>query len=253
MTKIILNGCGGKMGRTIEDMVSRDDSVTIVAGVDLYSDKECYYPVFKTISECNIKADVVVDFSVVVAVPALLEYCVSTGTPCVLCTTGLDETMLEMVRKASEKVAILKSANMSLGVNLLIKLLKEASGILSDAGFDVDIVEKHHRLKVDAPSGTALALADAVRGEIGQEYEYVFDRSQRRVARPVTEIGISAVRGGTIVGEHDVIFAGDDEVITFTHTAYSKAIFAKGSLQAAKYLKGKTPGWYEMSDVVLGS
>ena len=170
--------------------------------------------------------------------------------PCVVCTTGLSEEELNYVREASKKVAILRSANMSLGINMLLKLLKEATGILAPAGFDIEIVEKHHNLKLDAPSGTALALADSINEELDNQYEYVFDRSTRRQQRPKKEIGISSVRGGTIVGDHDVIFAGTDEVITFSHTAYSKAVFGKGAIQAAKFLKGKGPGHYQMSQVI---
>ena len=152
--------------------------------------------------------------------------------------------------KLSDKTAFLKSANMSLGINMLMKLLKEAAAILKPAGFDIEIVEKHHRLKLDAPSGTALALGDSVNEALGGEYEYVFDRSERRAKRPEKEIGFSAVRGGSIVGEHDVIFAGTDEVVTFSHSAYSKAIFAKGAIAAAKFLKGKPAGLYDMSHVI---
>ena len=181
---------------------------------------------------------------------ALLSYCVEKKLPCVLCTTGLSEEQLKKVKEASGQVAILKSANMSLGINLLLKLLKEASEVLVKAGFDVEIVEKHHNQKVDAPSGTALALADSINEEFDNSFEYVFDRSKERRKRSDKEIGISAVRGGTIVGDHDVIFAGEDEVITFSHTAYSKAIFAKGAIQAGKFLKGKPAGMYDMSDVI---
>ena len=170
--------------------------------------------------------------------------------PCVLCTTGLSEEQLEKVEEASKKTAVLRSANMSLGINMLMKLLKQAASTLAPAGFDVEVVEKHHKLKLDAPSGTALALGDSVKEALGGEYEYVFDRSQRREKRPQKEIGFSAVRGGTIVGEHDVIFAGTDEVVTFSHTAYSKAVFGKGAIQAAKFLKGKPAGYYQMSDVI---
>lgn len=167
-----------------------------------------------------------------------------------LCTTGLSEAQLAAVEEASKKVAILRSANMSLGVNMLLKILKEAAGILAPAGFDIEIVEKHHNLKVDAPSGTALALADSINEELGNQYEYVYDRSQVRQKRSEKEIGISSVRGGTIVGDHDVIFAGMDEVVTFSHRAYSKAVFGKGAVQAAKFLAGKPAGKYEMSDVI---
>ena len=162
----------------------------------------------------------------------------------------MSEAQLAAVEEASKKVAILRSANMSLGVNMLLKILKEAAGILAPAGFDIEIVEKHHNLKVDAPSGTALALADSINEELGNQYEYVYDRSQVRQKRSEKEIGISSVRGGTIVGDHDVIFAGMDEVVTFSHRAYSKAVFGKGAGQAAKFLAGKPAGKYEMSDVI---
>ena len=191
-----------------------------------------------------------IDFCVAQAVDGLLDYCVEKQVPCVLCTTGLSEAQLAHVEEASKKVAVLKSANMSLGVNMLLKLLKEAAKILVPAGFDIEIVEKHHNLKVDAPSGTALALADSINEEFDNEYEYVYDRSQVRQKRTDKEIGISAVRGGTIVGDHDVIFAGEDEVITFSHRAYSKALFGKGAVQAAKFLKGKPAGRYDMKDVI---
>ena len=170
--------------------------------------------------------------------------------PCVLCTTGLSGEQLAKIEEASKEVAILKSANMSLGINTLLKLLKDAAAVLAPAGFDIEIVEKHHNLKVDAPSGTALALADSINEEFENEYEYIYDRSQKREKRSKKEIGISAVRGGTIVGDHDVIFAGVDEVITFSHTAYSKAVFGKGAVQAAKFLAGKPAGYYNMSHVI---
>ena len=173
--------------------------------------------------------------------------------PCVLCTTGLSQEQLEKIERASQQIAVLRSANMSLGINLLLKLLKNAAGVLAPAGFDMEVVEKHHNQKVDAPSGTALALADSMNEELGNTYTYVYDRSGRRQKRPEKEIGISAVRGGSIVGEHDVIFAGMDEVITFSHTAYSRAIFGKGAVQAAKYLAGKPAGKYNMGDVIDAS
>ena len=191
-----------------------------------------------------------IDFSVAAAVDGLLDYCAEKKLPCVLCTTGLSEAQLEKVKVTAEKTAVLKSANMSLGINMLLKLLKEAAQILSPAGFDIEIVEKHHNQKLDAPSGTALALADSINEEMGDSFEYVYDRSQVRQKRNAKEIGISAVRGGTIVGDHDVIFAGADEVITFSHRAYSKAVFGKGAIQAAKFLAGKPAGLYDMSDVI---
>lgn len=250
MVKIIMNGCNGKMGQTITGLVAADDDIEIVAGVDAFNQTANTYPVYGNISECREEADVVVDFSSPAALEGLLSFCEKKNVPCVLCTTGLTEAQVEEVKKTSEKVAILRSANMSLGINMLMKLLKEATQVLAPAGFDIEIVEKHHNLKKDAPSGTALALADSINEELNNEYEYVFDRSERSEQRPVKEIGISAVRGGTIPGDHDVIFAGNDEVITFSHRAYSKGVFAKGAIQAAKFLKGKKAGLYDMSNVI---
>lgn len=250
MVKVIMHGCNGKMGQTIAGLVAEDAEIELVAGVDAYDEGKNPFPVFTNIEECDVPADVVVDFSAAPAVDGLLDYCVSRQLPCVLCTTGLSGEQLTKVEEASGKVAILKSANMSLGINILMKLLKEAAAVLVPAGFDVEIVEKHHKLKVDAPSGTALALGDSIREVLDGEYEYVYDRSGRRQKRPQAEIGFSAVRGGTIVGDHDVIFAGTDEVITFSHSSYSKAVFGKGAVQAAKFLKGKPVGMYQMSDVI---
>ena len=250
MTKVIMHGCNGKMGQMITGLIAADDEIEIVAGVDAFETGNNTYPVFKSIGLCDIGADVVIDFSNAQAIDGLLDYCMEKKLPCVLCTTGLSEAQLQKVEEAGEKTAVLKSANRSLGINLLLKLLKDAAGILAPAGFDIEIVEKHHNKKVDAPSGTALALADSINEELDNAYEYIYDRSGRREKRPVKEIGLSAVRGGTIVGEHDVIFAGADEVITFSHTAYSKAVFGKGAIQAAKFLAGKPAGKYDMSDVV---
>lgn len=250
MVRIIMHGCNGKMGQVISGLVEADNEAEIVAGVDVYDQVKNPYPVFKTIEECNVEADAVIDFSNAAGVDKLLDYCVSKKLPVVLCTTGLTEEQLAHVREASGKTAVLKSANMSLGINMLLKLLKEAAGILAPAGFDIEIVEKHHNQKLDAPSGTALALADSINEEFDNRYEYVYDRSQERRKRSEKEIGISAVRGGTIVGDHDVIFAGADEVITFSHRAYSKAVFGKGAVQAAKFLAGKPAGMYDMSDVI---
>lgn len=250
MTRVIMHGCNGKMGQMITQIIEQDSEIEIVAGVDVSDHIKNTYPVFPDISKCEITADVVIDFCAAPAVDGLLVFCVEKQIPCVLCTTGLSEAQLAKVEEASKKVAILKSANMSLGVNMLLKILKEAAGVLAPAGFDIEIVEKHHNLKVDAPSGTALALADTINEEFDNSYEYVYDRSQVRQRRDSKEIGISAVRGGTIVGDHDVIFAGNDEVVTFSHRAYSKAVFAKGAVQAAKFLKGKGAGRYDMKDVI---
>lgn len=252
MTKIIMNGCNGVMGQMICNLVSADEEAEIVAGVDVNEKEGNPFPVFSSIEQCDVEADAVIDFSHVSCIDALLDWCSKKKMPVVLCTTGLSEEQLAKVEAVSKETAVLKSANMSLGINMLLKLLKEAAGILTPAGFDVEVVEKHHRRKLDAPSGTALALADSVNEACNKEYEYVYDRSERRQARPAKEIGLSAVRGGTIVGEHDVIFAGEDEVITFSHTAYSRAVFGKGAIQAAKYLKGKPAGLYNMSHVIEG-
>ncbi len=250
MTDIIMHGCNGHMGQVISGIVKEDSDATIVAGIDIVDNKDNGYPVFTDIDACDVKADVIIDFAAAVAVDKLLDYAVKTSTPVVLCTTGLSEEQLKKVDEASKSVAILRSANMSLGINTLLKMVKEAADVFANAGFDIEIVEKHHNKKVDAPSGTALALADSINDEMGGKYEYVYDRQSRREARPKDEIGISAVRGGTIVGEHDVIFAGTDEVITFSHTAYSKAVFGKGAVEAAKFLKGKGAGMYDMQQVI---
>ena len=250
MIKIIMHGCNGKMGQVITKIAEADSKVEIVAGVDQFQGVQNPYPVFSSMEACDAEADVVIDFSNAAAVDGLLDYCVNRQLPVVLCTTGLSEAQLEKVEKAAEQTAVLKSANMSLGVNTLMELLQTAAKVLAPAGFDMEIVEKHHNQKLDAPSGTALALADTINNELNQEYDYKYDRSTLREKRPKKEIGISAVRGGTIVGEHEIIFAGTDEVIEFKHTAYSKAIFGKGAVSAAKFLKGKAAGLYNMKHVI---
>jgi 4-hydroxy-tetrahydrodipicolinate reductase len=250
MIKAILNGCNGRMGQVITSICKEDDGIEIVAGIDVYDGVKNDYPVFANISVCDVKADVIIDFSNVKAVSDLLIYATEKEIPVVLCTTGLSDEQLSDVKKASEKTAILKSANMSLGINMLMELLKQAASILAPAGFDMEIVEKHHNQKLDAPSGTAIALADSINDALGNEYHYTYDRSQYRAKRDPKEIGISAVRGGNIVGQHEVIFAGLDEVITFEHTAYSRSVFGKGAVEAAKFLAGKPAGFYDMGDVI---
>ena len=214
MIRAIMSGCNGKMGQVITGICKEDAEIEIVAGIDLYDGIKNDYPVFPNISVCDVAADVIIDFS------------------------------------NAKAVAVLKSANMSLGINMLMELLKQAATILAPAGFDMEIVEKHHNQKLDAPSGTALALADSMNEALGNAYTYTYDRSKERKKREKTEIGISAVRGGSIVGEHEVIFAGLDEVIEFKHTAYSRSVFAKGAVQAAKFLSGKPAGFYDMGDVI---
>ena len=250
MTRLILHGCNGKMGRIISEVCREDSDVTVVAGIDLEDLGTEEFPVFTDIFKCDIPADVMIDFSNAKAADSVLDYCLMRQMPLVFCTTGLDDGQAEKLMQASEKIAILKSANMSLGVNTLFDLLKKAVKVLAPAGYDLEIVEKHHRQKLDAPSGTALALADAMNEAMDGAYEYVYDRSKERKKRDKKEMGISAVRGGTIVGEHEVIFAGKDEVITIQHTAYSRAVFGKGAVEAAKFLKGKPAGHYDMRGLV---
>lgn len=250
MIKIIMHGCNGHMGQVISGLIKEDADVSMAAGIDMVDNRDTGYPVFTNINDCDVDADAMIDFSSFKATDTVLEYCRSRKLPLVLCTTGLTEEQLDKMRETSQEVAILKSANMSLGINTLLKLVQDAARVLATAGFDMEIVEKHHKLKCDAPSGTALALADSLNDAMDNAYHYVYDRSQVHQQRDAREIGISAVRGGTIVGEHDVIFAGPDEVITFSHTAYSKSVFGKGAVEAAKFLAGKPAGMYNMADVI---
>ncbi|MDD6034638.1 MAG: 4-hydroxy-tetrahydrodipicolinate reductase [Lachnospiraceae bacterium] len=250
MVRIIMCGCNGKMGRVISDLAAEDTQATIVAGIDFNTEQHYDYPVFASPAGCNVEADVMIDFSSPQKLAERLAMAIERKMPIVFCTTGLSEEEFAQVNEASKKIAILRSANMSLGVNTLLKLAAAAAKVFAAADFDIEIVEKHHNRKVDAPSGTALAIADAMNEVLKNEYTYKYDRSKERKARDKKEIGISAVRGGTIVGEHEVIFAGADEVIEIKHTAYSKAIFGNGALQAAKYLVGKPAGMYRMSDVI---
>ena len=246
----MMHGCNGVMGQVISKIVEETEGAVMACGVDRVDDGHNDYPVFTDINACDVEVDAIIDFSAAPAVDGLLDFAVERQIPVVLCTTGLSDEQLERVHEASKKTAVLRSANMSLGVNTLFKVLKSMTKLLADAGFDIDIVEKHHRRKLDAPSGTAIALAEAVNEPLNNEYEFVYDRSQRREQRPKKEIGISAVRGGTIVGEHEIIFAGQDEVIELKHTAYSRAIFGNGAVSAALYLAGKEAGMYDMSDVI---
>lgn len=250
MVKMIMHGCNGRMGQMITNIVADDPDIEIVAGVDINTVAKNGYPVYESLAKCDVDADVVIDFGNAKATDTLVDECIKRKLPLVLCTTGLSEEQLNKVKDASNQIPMFKSANMSLGINLLQKILRDNAAVLAEAGFDIEIVEKHHKMKLDAPSGTALALADSVNEGLKEAKEYVFDRSARRMQRPDTEIGISAIRGGTIVGEHDVIFAGNDEVVTFSHTAYSRGVFAKGAVEAAKYLAGKPNGMYDMSDVI---
>ena len=249
MVGVILHGCNGRMGQMLSELISKDEEMTVVAGIEPSGEAKNDYPVYKSFDELKETADVIIDFSTASAIDSLLDYCEKTHTPLVLCSTGLSEAQLDRVERLAKVSAVLVSANMSLGINVLLKLLKNVTKTLYENGFDIEIVEKHHNQKLDAPSGTALALADVMKDEL-DDISYNLDRSKVRKKRERNEIGISAVRGGTIVGEHEVIFAGTDEVIEIKHTAYSRAIFAKGAMSAAKFLKGKSAGKYNMSDVI---
>ena len=249
MVEVILHGCNGRMGQMLSELISKDEEMKVVAGIEPSGEAKNDYPVYKSFDELKETADVIIDFSTASAIDSLLDYCEKTHTPLVLCSTGLSEAQLDRVENLSKESAVLVSANMSLGINVLLKLLKNVTKTLYGNGFDIEIVEKHHNQKLDAPSGTALALADVMKDEL-DDISYNLDRTKVRKKREKNEIGISAVRGGTIVGEHEVIFAGTDEVIEIKHTAYSRAIFAKGAMSAAKFLKGKSAGKYNMSDVI---
>ena len=250
MVKMILSGCNGRMGKVITELVREDEEITICAGVDVFGEGTGDYPVYNSFPACNEDADVIVDFSSPKAFDSLMDYAVSRSLPVVMCTTGLSEEQISRLDTEAGKIAVLRSANMSLGVNLLLKLAREAAQVLSPAGFDIEIVEQHHNQKKDAPSGTALALADSINEGLDKAFNYVYDRHMRTEKRDPKEIGISAVRGGTIPGTHEVIFAGTDEVIELKHIAYSRSIFGKGAVSAAKFLAGKKPGFYSMADVI---
>ncbi len=250
MTRIIMHGCNGKMGQVITGIVADDPETSIVAGVDISDHIDNPYPVYTHIEDLDVEGDVIIDFSTGRAVPSLLNYAKSSKTPLVLCTTGLTDEQIATVNEFSKEIAILFSANMSLGVNLLLNLVKKAAKTLTGANFDIEIVEKHHNQKIDAPSGTALAFADSINESLNNEYTYNYDRSTSRTKRERHEIGIHAVRGGTIVGDHTVIFAGQDEVVELRHSALSKDIFAVGAVNAAKFLSQKSQGMYDMQNVI---
>lgn len=244
-----MNGCNGKMGQVISRLADEDSETEIVCGVDINTEKKNSYPVVGSIDEFDGKADVVIDFSHPSCLTSILSYCKRTKTPVILATTGYSEEQKNEFKAASEEIPVFFSANMSLGINLLISLAKQAAKLL-EGSFDIEIVERHHNKKIDAPSGTALAIADAIDETLSYPAEYVFDRHSVRRKRKNTEIGISAVRGGTIVGDHEIIFAGNDEVIELSHHAHSKEVFAVGAIKAAKYMAGKRAGMYDMNMLV---
>jgi 4-hydroxy-tetrahydrodipicolinate reductase len=249
MTKIILNGCNGKMGKTIVELSKNYEEATIVAGIDVLNREESYFPIFTHPSICDVDANVVIDFSRPAALPHVLELSRRKGLGVVVATTGLDESHLNLIQDASKEVPILLSANMSLGVNLLLDLVQKAAQILWE-DYDIEILEKHHNSKEDAPSGTALMIADAINAALDDKKEYVYERASKRKKRDRKEMGIHSLRGGTIVGEHDVIFSGFHEIIEINHKAYSRDIFASGALRAALFLKDQKPGLYNMKDLM---
>lgn len=250
MLNIALSGCNGRMGHVVTDIVSKRSDMRIAAGFDLNAAKTGDFPVFADPFEYTGVCDVIIDFSNASSTEHLISYCEKHQVPIVICTTGHSAEQLQNIRAASAKFPVFRSGNMSLGINLMIDLLKKSAGVLGE-GFDVEIIEKHHNQKLDAPSGTALMLADAVSEALPYDAAYVYDRHERREKRPAHEIGISAIRGGTIVGEHSVLFCGRDEVIEIRHTALSREVFAVGAVDAAAFMATCTqPGMYDMSDVI---
>ena len=250
MQKIIISGCSGHMGRVVESLCAADPQVQVAAGFDILGSSDRDFPVFSSPAQFSGEADAVIDFSSPAALEGLLDFARATGPPLVLATTGYTPEQVAHIGAAALEVPIFRSANMSLGINVLLELVKKAASVLGDS-YDIEIVERHHRRKVDAPSGTALMIADAAAGACGHETEYVFERHSVRHPRDKKEIGISAVRGGTIVGEHEIIFAGHDEVMEIRHTALSREIFAQGAVEAAKFMAGvKAPGLYDMSSLI---
>lgn len=249
MTRIILSGCCGKMGTAIRNLAAGRNDLEIVAGVDKYDNGACTFPVYESFDKLDVEGDVIIDFSNPSMLESMLEYCISSSTPCVIATTGYTDEQIEQIKLASNKVAVFFTFNMSLGINLMIELAKKATQILGD-NFDIEIIEKHHNQKIDAPSGTAIMLANAISEELPAAVKYEYDRHSKRAKRDKAEIGIHSVRGGTIVGEHEVIFAGHDEIVSIKHQAMSKEIFAAGSLNAAVFLSDKKQGIYDMSAVL---
>ncbi len=250
MTGIAICGANGKMGKTIYNCISAREDCKVIAGIDINTEQYADFPIIDSPSKLPEKPDVIIDYSNPASLDGLLEYCLSTGTPIVLATTGYSDEQINKIKSAAEQIPVFFTFNMSLGINLLVQLAKKAASVLGDQ-FDIEIVEKHHNQKIDAPSGTAIMLANAINETLDNKYHYVYDRHSQRKKRDKNEIGMHAIRGGTIVGEHDVIFAGHDEVITLSHSAASKSVFAEGSINAAVYLSDKPAGLYDMSSLVI--
>ena len=248
--KILLSGAMGRLGKAVRDAAEGSEEYRIVAGIDVTPAVE-NIPIYAHPSDVAVDADVIIDCSHHTAIGPLLDYALLKGIPTVICTTGHTEEETALIKKASESIPVFFSRNMSLGINLLIELAKKAAEVLGK-DYDIEIIEKHHNKKLDAPSGTALMIADAVAESAPYDAEYTYERQSRREARKKNEIGISSIRGGTIVGEHDILFCGTDEVITISHSAASREVFARGALRAAAYLNGKTAGYYDMGTLVAG-
>ncbi len=249
MINILLSGCNGNMGHVITSVSDKFQQLKIAAGYDINTEKYCYYNIYDNPEKCTEKLDVCIDFSHPAAFGIILGYCKSNKIPLVMATTGLSKEQLMELENASSNMPVFFSANMSLGINMLVRLVKQAAKKLHE-NFDIEIIEKHHNQKIDAPSGTAFYIANSINEELDQKYQYVFDRHSYRKKRAKDEIGIHAVRGGTIAGEHSVIFAGNDEILEINHSAISKEIFAIGALKAAIYLHDKKPGMYSMDDLL---
>lgn len=246
MTKIILIGCNGRMGKAISEHVKTLDNVTISAGVDICDVQNYDYHVYTDINSIEEPDGVIVDFSNRSMTKTIIDYAIKNNVPSVICSTGHTPDEIKMIEEASKKIPVFRSANMSLGINLLVILAKKAASLLENS-FDIEIIEKHHNQKLDAPSGTALLIANAINDTLTYDAEYTYDRHQEHRKRKHEEIGIHAIRGGTIVGEHEVIFAGQDEIVSIAHRADSRFVFAKGAIEAASYLSNKTPGLYDMN------
>lgn len=253
MSGILLCGCNGKMGRAVTLNIADTPDCEIVCGVDVYNEVKYGYPVFTSPAlidnDTANKIDAIIDFSNPAGLAGLLEFAVANSIPAVICTTGLNEAQINLIKAASSKIPVFFSANMSLGVNLVCELAKKAAKVLYD-NFDIEIIEMHHNQKIDAPSGTALMIADAIKNELDDDIKYEYDRQSKREKRTKKEIGIHAVRGGTITGEHEVIFAGHDEIIKISHSARSKELFATGAVNAARFICGKAAGLYNMADML---
>ena len=249
MTKIAIVGCNGKMGYFVAQSVNENPETEVMFGVDAFGENKYDFDVFKSFDEADKTPDVIIDFSNPAALDGMLSFALENKVPCVICTTGYSTEQVEKIKETSKSIPVFYSGNMSLGINLLIELSKQAAKVLGST-FDIEIVEKHHNLKLDAPSGTALMIADGISETLEQEPMYVYDRHSYRKKRAKNEIGIHSIRGGTIVGEHEVIFAGHDEVVTLTHQAQSKEVFAAGAVNAAVFLASQQPGMYDMGKLL---